>query len=53
MSSYPEILMARKSNLASMSVETLLKLREDIGSALSRKAEELTDQLSKLDDMVL
>jgi DNA-binding protein H-NS len=35
-----------------MSVEALLKLREDIGSALSRKAEELTDQLSKLDDMV-
>jgi DNA-binding protein H-NS len=40
--------MARKSNLASMSVEALLKLRDDIGNALSRRAEELRDQLSKL-----
>jgi hypothetical protein len=30
-----------KSNLASMSVDALLKLREDIGTALSRRAAEL------------
>jgi DNA-binding protein H-NS len=40
--------MARPSRLASMSIEALLKLREDIGAVLSRKADELKSQLSKL-----
>jgi DNA-binding protein H-NS len=31
-----------------MSVEALLKLRDDIGNVLSRRAEELKNQLSKL-----
>jgi hypothetical protein len=44
--------MARKSNLAAMSVEDLLKLRDDVGSVLSRKAQELEDQLSKLGQSV-
>ena len=39
--------MARTS-LSSMSVDTLLKLREDIGKVLSRRAEQLQDQLSRL-----
>jgi DNA-binding protein H-NS len=52
MSSYPEMLMARKSNLASMSVEALLKQRDDIGNVLSRRAEELKDQLSRLGETV-
>jgi DNA-binding protein H-NS len=34
--------------MAAMSVEDLLKLRDDVGSVLSRKAQELEDQLSKL-----
>ena len=37
-----------KTNLASMSVDALLKLREDIGNVLSRKADQLKDQLSRL-----
>jgi DNA-binding protein H-NS len=37
-----------KSNLASMSVDALLKLRDDIGKALSRKANGLKHQLSRL-----
>jgi DNA-binding protein H-NS len=37
-----------KSNLASMSVDALLKLRDDIGKVLSRKANELRHQLSRL-----
>jgi hypothetical protein len=37
-----------KSNLTSMSIDTLLKLRDDIGSVLSRKANELQNQLSML-----
>lgn len=40
--------MARPSRLASMSVEALLKLRDDIGQVLSRKADELQSQLSRL-----
>jgi DNA-binding protein H-NS len=40
--------MARPSKLASMSVEALLKLRDDIGEVLSRKADELKSQLSRL-----
>jgi DNA-binding protein H-NS len=46
------MLMARKSNLASMSVEALLKLRDDIGNVLRRRAEELKDQLSRLGETV-
>jgi H-NS histone family len=37
-----------KSNLASMSVDELLKLRDDVGTALSRRADELKNQLSRL-----
>jgi DNA-binding protein H-NS len=39
--------MAR-TNLASMSVDALLKLRDDIGKALSQRAKQLQDQLSML-----
>jgi DNA-binding protein H-NS len=42
-----EIEMA-KSNLSSMSVDALLKLRDDVGTALSRRADELKNQLSRL-----
>src|SRR5215813_11619431 len=42
-----EIEMARTS-LGSMSVEALLKLRDDIGKVLSQKAVQLEEQLSKL-----
>ena len=42
--------MARKSNLASMSVATLLKMRDDIGEVLSRRASELKKELSQLTD---
>src|SRR5437870_1112402 len=41
-----------KPNLASMSVDELLKLRDDIGNVLSRKANELRSQLSKLGDEI-
>jgi DNA-binding protein H-NS len=41
--------MARGTNLASMSVDALLKLRDDIGEALGRRTGELKDQLSRLD----
>jgi DNA-binding protein H-NS len=37
-----------KTNLASMSVDALLKLRNDIGATLSRRAKELEGQLSRL-----
>lgn len=37
-----------KTSLASMSVDALLKLRDDIGVALSRRAKELEGQLSRL-----
>jgi DNA-binding protein H-NS len=37
-----------KTNLGSMSVDALLKLRDDVGKALGRKASELQDQLSRL-----
>jgi hypothetical protein len=37
-----------KPSLASMSVDALLKLREDINKALDRKASELRSQLSML-----
>jgi DNA-binding protein H-NS len=39
--------MAR-TNLGSMSVDTLLKLRNDIGKVLSQRAKQLQDQLSML-----
>ena len=42
--------MARKSNLASMSVAALLKMRDDIGDVLSRRASELKKELSQLAD---
>ena len=37
-----------KGNLASMSVDALLKLRDDIGKVLTGKANELKHQLSRL-----
>jgi hypothetical protein len=37
-----------RPNLSAMSVDALLKLREDIGRALDRKANELRGQLSML-----
>ena len=40
--------MARTASLVSMSVDALLKLREDVGKVLSQKAVQLEDQLSKL-----
>jgi DNA-binding protein H-NS len=40
--------MARPSNLSVMSVDALLKLRDDIGAVLDRKADELKGQLSRL-----
>lgn len=40
--------MARKSNLASMSVVALLKLRDEIGSVLSERASTLREELAAL-----
>ena len=40
--------MARPSKLASMSVDSLLKLRDDIGTVLSRKAAALKKELASL-----
>ena len=40
--------MARTPSLSSMSVEALLKLRDDVGKVLSQKAVQLEVQLSKL-----
>jgi DNA-binding protein H-NS len=37
-----------KTSLASMSVDALLKLRDDIGVALSRRAKHLETQLARL-----
>jgi H-NS histone family len=37
-----------RTNLGSLSVEALLKLRDDIGKVLSQKAVQLEEQLSKL-----
>jgi DNA-binding protein H-NS len=39
-----------KKNLASMSIDELLKLRDDIGRTLSRKAAQLKDELSRLEE---
>jgi DNA-binding protein H-NS len=40
--------MPRPANLSAMSVDALLKLREDITKILDRKADELRSQLSML-----
>ena len=40
--------MPRPANLAAMSVDALLKLRDDIGDILSRRADDLQHQLSRL-----
>jgi len=40
--------MARPKSLASLSVNALLKLRDNIGTALGRRADELRRQLSSL-----
>lgn len=40
--------MARTASLSSMSVDALLKLREDVGKVLSQKAVELEEKLSML-----
>jgi H-NS histone family protein len=42
-----EVKMPR-TNLGSMSVEALLKLRDDVGKVLGQKAVQLEEQLSKL-----
>jgi DNA-binding protein H-NS len=39
-----------KPNLASMSIDALLKLRGDLEKTLSRRAAQLKDQLSRLGD---
>jgi DNA-binding protein H-NS len=39
-----------KQSLAAMSVDALLKLRDDIGAVLSQKATDLKRQLSRLGD---
>jgi hypothetical protein len=36
------------ANLASMSVDALLKLREDLGEVLTRRTHQLRDQLARL-----
>jgi DNA-binding protein H-NS len=41
--------MPRPANLSSMSIDALVKLREDINKILDRKANELRSQLSMLD----
>jgi DNA-binding protein H-NS len=41
-----------KPNVSSMSIDALLKLRDDIRRALSHKAAQLKDQLSRLGDEV-
>jgi DNA-binding protein H-NS len=41
--------MPRPTNLSSMSIDALVKMREDINQILDRKANELRNQLSMLD----
>jgi len=41
--------VARSSNLAAMSVDALLKLRDNVDSVLSRRAKDLKQQLTRLD----
>jgi H-NS histone C-terminal domain len=45
---FQEVEMVRTPSLTSMSVDALLKLRDDIGKVLSQKAVQLEAQLSKL-----
>src|SRR4029450_6104308 len=45
---FVEMNMARAPSLTAMSVEALLKLRDDVGKVLSQKAVQLEQQLSKL-----
>jgi DNA-binding protein H-NS len=40
--------MARRANLAAMSVDALLKLRDNVDTVLSRRAKDLKHQLSRL-----
>ena len=40
--------MARPKSLATMSIEALLKLRDDIGTALARRATDMKEQLARL-----
>ena len=40
--------MARKSSVASMSVEALFKLRDEVAAALASRASELQQQLARL-----
>ena len=40
--------MAKKSRFASMSVASLLKMRDDIAKVLTRRAEDLKKELSEL-----
>jgi hypothetical protein len=40
--------MVSTKNLASMSIDELLKFRDEVGRILSRKAAQLRDQLSRL-----
>jgi DNA-binding protein H-NS len=40
--------MAKTKSLASMSVDALLKLRDDIGAALSKRGDDLRRQLASL-----
>jgi DNA-binding protein H-NS len=37
-----------RTNIASMSIDALLKLRDDVGKVLSHRAAQLKDQLSRL-----
>jgi len=41
--------MPKPFNLASMSVDALLKLKDDVGAMLSRKTDELKKQLHRLE----
>jgi DNA-binding protein H-NS len=45
---FEEAAMARSPSLASMSVDALLKLRDDIGVVLSRRADALKKELASL-----
>jgi len=40
--------MARPKSLATLSIEALLKLRDDIGTALARRANDMKQQLARL-----
>ena len=39
--------MARRSKLASMSIEALIKMRDDINALLTRRADELQGELAR------